>query len=437
MALVAGLCGPAASYPAGGRKGGEVTVVGRNLPSEDQRTLADLPHVYAASYRTTAVPKMRRGDGKLSDFRPVVLPLSLALLTYPALALVAPAWADTFFAAIAIALAPFILGRIHRVGWPAIWLILLFLVYVLSSQFGENPAQGFTHSIALGCLGITFLTFATYGHDIVNYRWMRSAVILILAIDIVAVLTSSLSKNATGGVLIYLIGLAVVVLLRQSSSHGWLAAFSFAGIGVAIALQLNFRFLVACSLIFLLSYFVATHVSALWYFAFGVTLSAATIALVIWFFLNINRGGLAWEIGQFVTQLSGHRATSGRERLWLSIINTASEHQLFGLGAGILPRDIFSTELSSHSYYLQVYLQVGALGLLLLTCFLLSVWTVLCRARTATGRFGSAAFLMFVVHNSMEVLMLQNSSIVALPAWALVGLAIASEHARRGQVGRG
>lgn len=398
--------------------------VGRPYARQESRAM----HLRRSNQRPSASTTHKfTDDADRTDWRFVVAPLAVALLAYPAIAITAPSAADYIFAGIAMLLLPLIAWRFQGLTWPVAWLLILVTTYGLSSYFGYNPAQGLKHTATMASLGIAFLTFASYGAAILSHRWVRAAIFIVIALDFVVLFNSTLSKNATGGLLIYLCALVLVVILRKETS-GQMAAGAFAAFGVVVAYQLNFRFLVACSLIFLVTFLLTKYLSRNSLFWTGLIMSVSIIGFVIWFFVNVNHGGLASSIGQSVTQLSGHRANSGRDRLWLSIISSTSEYQMFGLGAGVLPSDILNTNLSSHSYYLQTYLQVGIFGVLTLAGFLIAIWAILSKARTTVGRFGAAIFIMFVVHNSMEVLMLQNSSLIALPAWATVGLAIALEH---------
>jgi hypothetical protein len=83
-----------------------------------------------------------------------------------------------------------------------------------------------------------------------------------------------------------------------------------------------------------------------------------------------------------------------------------------------------------------VYLQLGLVGLILVVCFLLAIWRLLSAAGSTAGKFGSALFLMFIVHNGTEVLMLQNNSLVAVPAWCSIGLALAIDREQRIEICR-
>lgn len=379
--------------------------------------------------RFSASPvKVRLGPkDKANDFHELVAPLAVIAMGYPAVATVAPGVADPLLVTIAVLLSPLVLGQLKGLTWPVFWLSILVTIYALSSQFGDNRAQGLRHTLTLASLSAVFLAFATYGSAVLSLRWFRVAAAATLTADVVIVSTGGFPKNTAGGALIYLFALAIAAVLARKGSSGWIGAWAFTVVGVIISYLLNFRFLVICSLVFLVCFGFTTVFKARGYWLFGLVATSAAVGAVLWFFLSLNRAGLAWDLGQRISALTGHRVNTGRETIWAYVLNAVQEGPLFGIGAGVLPRDVMRTELSAHSYYLQVFLQTGALGVVVVTCFLLSVWTILAKARSAAGRFGSAVFIMFVVHNATEVLMFQNNALIAVPAWCCIGLAIAVE----------
>ncbi|MBI5340278.1 MAG: O-antigen ligase family protein [Mycolicibacterium rufum] len=288
----------------------------------------------------------------------------------------------------------------------------------------SDSSQGYKHTVTLVCFGVVFLTFAAYGSEMLENQWSRWCIHLVLIVDAVAVTSSNFPKNTTGSALVYLSAVAAVIYLRRSRS-GLKVTVAFTLLIVLIGLYLNVRFLILCALVFSLAYFGARMMSWRRFWVAGVVGCAASISAVIWFFLNVDRGGVAQELGRRITEISGHRANSGRDQLYFYLLSKVQDNPLTGLGAGTLPRDFLSTEFSAHNFYLQVYLQVGLLGVAVLICFLLSVWRDMAQLTTVPGRFGGAVFLMFVIHNGAEVLLLQNSALVAIPAWAAIGLALA------------
>ncbi|MFI2838566.1 O-antigen ligase family protein [Mycolicibacterium sp. PDY-3] len=304
---------------------------------------------------------------------------------------------------------------------------MLVATYALSNQLEEHPEQGLKHTISAAAIGIVFMVFATYGADILRRGWVRYVGCALLLADIIAIVTAGDQKNATAGTLIYVCGLFFVAACSRSDTSGASLALCFVALGVALSFIYEFRYLTACSAVFLVAFMGAKILRRRWFWLVGVIGSAGAILTVTWFFLTFDNRGFAWELGQAISSVSGHRANSGRDELWPYLVYAIQERPWFGLGAGTLPRDLFSTNLSAHSYYLQVYLQLGALGVGLVICLLLSVWQLLSKAESSVGKFGAALFLMFVVHNATEVLMLQNNVVLAVAAWSCIGLAIASD----------
>ncbi|WP_156432612.1 hypothetical protein [Mycobacterium sp. M26] len=359
-----------------------------------------------------------------------VAPLAIVLLAFPAIASFSPERSNTILVAVCALLLPLIVGRLEPMAWPSLWLLAFVVLYALSSASEEDAAQGIRHTITLGCTGVVFLTFAAWGSELFDIAWFVPAAAVAIAVDVVGVYQAGLPKNTTAGALVYLCALALVILIRNSQTNGWWAAAAFSVAGLILSVALSMRFLVACAVLFLVMFFLANRLSAKWYFRSGVIVSAITIPLVVWFFLNISRGGIAQQIGYKIAEITGRHATTGRDVLYPYLLYVAQKSPVFGLGAGTRPRDVVSTSLSAHDYYIQVFMQVGVVGLVLLVCFLLATWRVLVQARSAVGRFGSALFIMLILHNSTEVFMFQNSSLVVVPAWCAIGLAFSFDRRR-------
>lgn len=392
--------------------------VGRTARASDQ----------SAALNGKNVAETARNQG--SDFHTLVIPLMLVAMAYPSTVVVGSKWPTTVLFIAAAMLVPLIIGRLSRVKWPAIWLVVLVAAYAISNQFEDSRAQGFAHTATLVALGVTFLAFATYGADLLATKWGPLATLAVVVINLVTVLERGFPKNAAGGVFIYVCAIGFVLMLRRSNATGWIPALAFTAVGYTVASVSNFRFLFVASTVFFIAFVCANFLGKRLYWLVGLGLAVSIIYGVIWFFFNVDNRGFAWEIGQTIGALSGHRANSGRDFLWPYILYAIQENPIFGLGAGTLPRDIMNTGLSAHSYYIQLYLQMGAAGLTILVFFLLALWRMLTHTRTAAGRFGSAIFLMFIVHNATEVLLLQNNALVAVPAWCAIGLALAIDEER-------
>jgi O-antigen ligase len=354
----------------------------------------------------------------------VVVALVFVLLAYPTIALAAPSAADYILAIAALLLVPSLLARIRPLIFPALCLLALVVIYGLSTLYEQDAAVGLRHTTAVASFGVAFLVFACFGSDLVALRWFPTAAVTVVGVDVGAILLWGIKKNASGGALIYLFAILLVLMMARGIVPGWLAATAFTLGGVGVFYYFEFRFIAICSLVFLLVYMVSGRLPRKAYFLLGIVASVSVIWVTIWFFLNVDRGGTARRLGHLITEATGRRATSGRDYLWPHILSAADDNRIFGLGAGTLPSQVVGTRLSSHNYFLQVYLQVGLLGLTSVILFLLAIWWLFVGHKSDVGRFGAALFIMFVVHNSTEVLLLQNNAGVALPAWCAIGLAL-------------
>ena len=384
--------------------------------------------------------RKKLNDTGLEDvtaFRFAVTPLALLLVAYPTVATLLPSYANTIYVGSMLALVPLVLYRLDRVTRPAVLLLVLIVIYAMSSAFAESPgygfgAQGVRNTVTLAFIGSAFLFFAAYGKTLLSLRGFPLVVVAVAVVDLFVIYSSGFSKNKTAATLLYVSAIAIIALISRTKASGWIAAFAFALLGASLALWYDVRFMIFCSIIFIVMFAAATRLRMTAYRILGILLSITVIPLVIWFFLNIGGQGIAGQFARVIAEWSGRRAESGRDVLFPYLLYATEESQLFGLGAGTLPRDIISTGFSAHNYYIQLYLQLGLLGLAVLVTFLLSVWSSLSRTGSAAGRFGSALFIMFLMHNATEVIMFQNAAVMAVPAWSAIGIALAIDsHAKQ------
>jgi exopolysaccharide production protein ExoQ len=122
-----------------------------------------------------------------------------------------------------------------------------------------------------------------------------------------------------------------------------------------------------------------------------------------------------------LVQAIGRDATfTGRTEIWAELIPIASSDPFLGLGyGGFWVRPIESQVNEAHNGYLDVMLELGLVGVLLLLAFVISM----CRAAYAMLRrdfwwasFGLSFLLMAVLHNASESTFLKTSDFL----WTLV-----------------
>ncbi|MCV6978717.1 O-antigen ligase family protein [Mycolicibacterium pulveris] len=369
-------------------------------------------------------------EKRYSRVAAVVAPLALLVISYPAVAATLSDSRGWLLVAFTATLTPILLARIDQIIWPTTFVLVFVGLYALSAAFTYNRSRGLEHTVAVASTATVLLAFVMYGAAFLSFTWFRVLLFTLVTVDLLAIAVAELPKNATASAMVYASAVALVCILRRADTSprtAWAVALAFFAFSGSLALIYNVRSLIVYSALFLIAFVCSMKLRSRTYMFIGIFASVATIGATLWFFLNINTSPLAASLSAKIMELSGHRANSGRDFLWPYILRAAKENPLFGLGAAALPRDFLTTQLSAHNYYLQVYLQVGILGLSVLLVFLLYLWGILSRANTAAGRFGSALFLMFVIHNGTEVLMFQNATLVSVPAWCAIGIAISIE----------
>jgi O-antigen ligase len=176
-----------------------------------------------------------------------------------------------------------------------------------------------------------------------------------------------------------------------------------------------------------------------WLKSFGFNASLAVVALMITntFYTMLTGGSLlAWVMAKFGRESN----YTGRTEVWDAILPVASRHPIGGVGYGsfwIHPDLNLPWEINeAHSGYLDVFVEIGAVGLIVLIALLVSIylrakWDLLRDLPWASFRI---AFLFAaVIHNLSETSFLRSTNYlwallillaVALPRTAVRGPAV-------------
>lgn len=325
-------------------------------------------------------------------------------------------------------------ARLKQFGRLGAWVSAFVFTYFMGGFFYPgDPVDATAQATTTVVAGAAIMLFALYGADMLSLLWFRQWAGLLAVTGVVGVIAGDHPKNISGGAIIYLLTLMALIFIYSKPERGLFYASTLFATSGAVALAFDFRSMVLYSLVMLLAYWGSSFLSQRIYWWAGVLGCATVIGALTWYFLNAFTSPLALEISRQITDTSGRRATSGREWLWPAIVHFVQDRQWTGAGVGVLPRDFLPTTFSSHSYYMQVYLQLGFLGVALLVAVLLALWKPLSGAVTRPARFGAAVFLMFVLHNSTEVLAFQIGLLASIPAWCVIGMAYSLARAEPAQ----
>lgn len=269
--------------------------------------------------------------------------------------------------------------RVLAIGASVASLVLLILAAgAVTAGFGQSWAAGLRNPNALGMTAFMLLFFV-----LANAYYMRPIRALPLA------------------ALPFMLSLVIVV---SSGSRA-----SFLSLIVASIVYMGWRVVVRSRL---------RYWSLFWGVLFICGLATAIISQVL---------PVAWleVVDAMSREYFGKRLFSGREDIWIFALEAIAERPFLGWGAGIRLSDIAEWHLSVHNFYLQVALQVGLVGLILVIASFAIVWRVMWSARNhgvirVTGAYIAGTLIL----QTFEVTLTQNNLAFGLPFWSLTGLAV-------------
>lgn len=351
---------------------------------------------------------------------------SLMIIASPGVSSVADNVGDALMLGGAILGIAITLPKLSRSMLPPLLCGFAFVCYYLVNSFSTTSSlTGIRHTLAAFAGISALLFFSRYGSIIRSQKIWSRCLILLCLVSIALVATSSMQKNIASGTIAYLA--SIITALSIEDRDDWLKPLAF-GVSIAFLGYLNeFRALIPLSFAFMITWTFYDRVPRLISFFSIIVILLLFSYSIIWFYTNIFTSSLAADISYFISSISGRPATSGREWLWPIIISAASTSPIYGVGSGIIPANITSTEYSSHNYYLQTFLQVGILGISFLISLLIFTLHQISNKNLVCGRFGLSLFVMFIIHNSSEVIMLQNGMTAGLMAWTAIGICISSD----------
>ena len=306
--------------------------------------------------------------------------------------------------------------------------ILLVAIYLAAAyQYGEHLAASPGFAIVLVGAGfalaarVIFFPYDRLGDEIgtSTYHWR--------IYQYAAALTQ---------VLLLLACLA----LRRRAAPVWLALGGAVLGSFLVAYVASARVLIASSLGLMPAFlwFYLTRRGGAW-LAYLPLLAVLLFAVYVTAFLAVLSQFLVGIVGGGTFAL-GLSVRSPRELFWPIILNLILARPYFGYGAGTILRDVSEITFSTHSQFLQIALQTGAVGLGAFVLLLAALWTLLHRQRDAALRaLGLAVLTSVIITNIFGITLLQNAVSIGVLQWAILGLcmsprvtrAAGTGHARR------
>jgi O-Antigen ligase. len=307
-------------------------------------------------------------------------------------------------------------------------LIVLLVLYSISYSFYQFEFESFKNTVAMTCMVIVFLFCAKYGVYITsNVVLMRTLCLLSFVTGVIAA-NSIISKNIVGAVFFYFFILSFLCfscsLIRYSAVKVNVLFAAIIMIFIMYSYLSGFRSMLLYALLLMVCYFLfLSNYHRRFRNAIPIFIVTFIFGLIM-LYVNINDWAIGETLNYLFEERTGRQFSSGRQVLWAILVEYAAEQPLFGYGPSALMSNFTGEELSAHNYYIQLVIQLGMVGLIMLMIWLWLIWEsfVYSDGPKYIVALGAACLVVFVIHNSLEVLMFQNGTIAAIPAWILIGL---------------
>lgn len=149
-------------------------------------------------------------------------------------------------------------------------------------------------------------------------------------------------------------------------------------------------------------------------------------AIILFAFVIVYPMLMTLDIGSTLDEYShqyfGKNFFSGRQVLWVDLIEKIVQSPIIGYGLSADP-EIAGFTKSSHNLYIQTALQSGLVGLALLVLVIVCIYRRLSKIEVRPYRRLSTCFIMAVlVHESFEICLTQNAIAFGFMMWFMMGI---------------
>lgn len=322
----------------------------------------------------------------------------------------------------------FDIPALRRMVWIYLFTALIFLLYVFA-VFGDGGdpvraiANGLQFMFSMVVIYSSYSCSKKYGIKEISSIALLFLLISIFLLAYHLVEGGMFFQNPnTLGMISYLMICSMLFFRRKL----WLLAWLF---GLALVLISGSRASLLGLIVFSITYvlfplILRLRLTAEYFFSF-----VFAISVVLLFSVGVLFPELTEQLNQISRETFQKNLDSGRNSMWSMLIELMVGYEVWGRGGGVQIKDISDIEYSAHNLYLQVYMQVGVVGVIMLIGLLFSIWKfVFSGSDYYKIRVAGSAFMGLLVINFFEVTLFQNNLVLSLPILALVGMAAGSKH---------
>lgn len=242
------------------------------------------------------------------------------------------------------------------------------------------------------------------------------------------------NPNVAGYLPMYLLALGYVAV--RSRTGQWIVTVSGAlPFALALAYQARAGIIAGLGLVMVVHLARVIRRSAL---SFGALLAAVAAGVVVMLAVatHSSLAGFRMALEAWSWSTLGRRFFTGRDELWATGMDAIAQRPLLGWGPSAEVGDFMATGLSMHNYYLQIMLEGGVIGLVLIGTLLGSVAVYFySRRRAHAAMVGYGLLIAVLIQETFAVSLTQTAFSSGVPAWLLLGLCMGMADREMGREG--
>ncbi len=227
------------------------------------------------------------------------------------------------------------------------------------------------------------------------------------------------SGNSLGGVIFCYLGIYLAINRKYSMIDKFIILSSL----ILMYLSKCRATLIALVLFIILRYFFTRKIVNKKKLLLYSLIIFLTVFPVI--YVNIYNSDFRIVLNNLSRNLFNKNFFSGRQITWEYLIEAIENNILIGYGLDMAPETITGLHLSSHNWYIQILLQVGLIGYLLIINILHIIWSVLNIKKESFTSLSVSAFMIgMLVWQCFEVVLTQNNIYIGISIWFVLGMGI-------------
>ncbi|MGY0691402.1 O-antigen ligase family protein [Virgibacillus sp. FSP13] len=138
-------------------------------------------------------------------------------------------------------------------------------------------------------------------------------------------------------------------------------------------------------------------------------------------YVKLKNTSLGHMLNEWSRSLFEKNLFSGRVEIWEGVIHAILKKPWFGHGVGIRASDVTDINLTAHNLYLQLFLEVGAVGVIFFFAFIIGIWKLLnARLDHYVSRWSACFMLGILVYETLELTLFQNNYSIAMLQWLTI-----------------